>query len=586
MKSKNHSKFISRDRLYCYSTGLEREQTASFLFDYASKNKQSIKEYWDKMRRYYDGEHDIRAYGLEFSRHAELPWTAAQSTDGYIHVETEIQPQVPSFEFNPRDKTDVDKAKQREKIVKFIVDNNDLEYKNSRNERSLNIYGSAAYKVCWDGSARFGTDKGDVLVERADIKRIYTDPTSADVDGCEYIAYVYPMHREKAKRVFAKDLLARSAEFEEYLYEINAFSHSGDLTSGDLTSDSFDSDEDTVTITEWWFRQPSDGECRIAIRENGINTSRLYSWKAGDIALSVLINGKEIRYIPKYWANTSYTSYPFVIYSKIPNENSIWGKSELEQIIPLIDAKDRELAFAQLNSAFSSNDIILAEENALCEGENLDNSPGTVWKLRPGMTGKISRLGNMAASQSGLYGNARLWQEFIENTTGNFEVSRGKEPSNITTATGIALLNERSESRKSIKNTDRTSGFKRLFSLIDMTALENYNDGRIIRCGFGNEDEFVYSFGGFVKRTRQTRYIPSLDVCIHVGSTVNNSKAFTVSALSSLMHADINERNYEFIKAYLRAIDIPQAEQMCKYLDEKYAMADTSNDELKFTEGV
>ena len=44
--------------------------------------------------------------------------------------------------------------------------------------------------------------------------------------------------------------------------------------------------------------------------------------------------------------------YPFVIYNKVPNDGSIWGKSELEQLIPLIDAADRELTFAQLNAAF------------------------------------------------------------------------------------------------------------------------------------------------------------------------------------------------------------------------------------------
>ncbi len=563
-QSKSYSKTLRRSGLYCYSTGLEREETAAFLFDCAKKSKQNKQSYWDKMRRYYDGEHDIRQTGLEFARRASLPWLASQSTDGYIHVETQIQPALPSFEFNPRDKSDVDKAKQREKIVKFIVDNNDLEYKNSRNERSLNIYGSAAYKVCWDSKARFGTDEGDVAVERADIRRIYTDPSARDVDSCEYIAYVYPMHRERAKRVFEADIESKGASFEDYLYEDSGF------FDGSINSDSFDADGDCVTVTEWWFRQPSDGECRILRKEDGITTGRFYKWKAGDIALSLLINGKEVRYIPKYWTNTSYNSFPFVIYSKLPDENSIWGKSELEQIIPLIDAKDRELAFAQLNSAFSSNDIILAEENALCEGEELDNSPGTVWKLRPGMTGKVSRLGNMAAAQGGLYSNAGMWQSFIESTTGNFEVSQGKEPSNVTTATGIALLNERSESRKSLKNADRNAGFKRLFVLIDMTALENYNDGRIIKCGFGEDEGFVYSFGGFVRKTRQTRYIPSLDVSIHVGNAVSNSKAFTVSALSSLMHAKIDESNYEFVKAYLRAIDIPEGEQMCSYLDRMY----------------
>lgn len=562
MKKHNNIKTLKSDKLHCYDSVFEREETVAFLCDYASMYKSDMKEYWDRMKRYYDGEHDIRKHSHDFSAAANLPWVAAQSTDGYIHVETQLQPAIPSFEFSPRDRTDYDKAKQREKIVKFICDNNDMEYKNSRNERSLNIYGSAAYKVCWDSSLRLGCDEGDVSIQTADIRRIITDPTACDVDGCEYIGYVYPMHKNRARRVFANDLLSRNESFASYLD-----SRDTQGVSAYLFSDTFDTKEDSVTITEWWFRQPSSGSCVITESVDGIKTRRSYSWKAGDIALSVLINGKEIRYIPKYWNNTCFESFPFVIYSKLPRENSIWGKSELEEIIPLIDAKDRELAFAQLNSAYCSNDIIIAEENALCEGETLDNSPGTVWKLRPGMMGKVARLGNGASAQTGLYANSAYWQGLIENTTGNFEVSQGKEPSNVTTATGIALLNERSESRKNLKNADKNAGFKRLFLLCDMTALEHYNDGRIIRMGLDTDEEFVFSYGGFYKGARQKRYIPSIDVTIHLGSSLTNSKAFTVSALTNLMSMKITAENYPIAKAYVQTIGIPESSRICDFLD-------------------
>ena len=53
-----------------------------------------------------------------------------------------------------------------------------------------------------------------------------------------------------------------------------------------------------------------------------------------------------------------------MIYGKIPSEETIWGKSALESIIPLIDAADRQLLFAQLNTAFFANDILVYEENA------------------------------------------------------------------------------------------------------------------------------------------------------------------------------------------------------------------------------
>ncbi len=580
MKGKNYEKNISRSGMYSYSSRLEREETIAFLYDYAAKHKRDVGEYWKKMKRYYDGRHDISLSTDAFSAREGLPFKAAECTDGYIHVETQINHNVPDFEFSPRDRTDYDKAKQREKIVKYVVDNAGLEGKNSRNERRLNIYGSAIWKVCWDSGIRIGKDLGDVTVENPRPEEIITDPTACDVDSCEYIAYVYPMHKMRAKRVFGADIKSEGSDFSEYLCD--------DMTKnplGYVSSDRYDTDDDTVNITEWWYRQPSDGSADITRLVNGEKRVYRYEWKAGDIALSVLINGKEVRYIPKYWKNTDCRSFPFVVYSKIPNEKSIWGKSELEMLIPLIDAKDRELCFAQLNGAYSSNDIIVMEENALSDGESLDNSPGAVWKLRPGMMGKVSRLGNLSSASAALYEGSSFWQSMIESTTGIFEVNQGKEPTNVTTATGIALLNERAENRKSIKNIDRNAGFKRLYMLIDYTCLENYNDGRIIRMGLEEGEDVVYSFGGFMRKSRQGSYIPELDVTIHTGSAITNSKAFTVSALTSLIGTDINETNYRLVKAYVEAIGIPERSEICESLDRQFEKADINQDNSDSPEG-
>lgn len=558
---RNTSHSIRKSSLYDYSGSIERQETIAFLLDFASKSKTGIEEYWKKMKRYYDGDHDIRGTYSRFAAEQSLPWLPAQSTDGYVHVESQINATVPDFEFSPREKNDTDKAKQREKIVKYICDNANLAYKNARNERLLGIYGSSVWKVCWDSAAAYGENNGDVAVLCPSPDEIYTDPTSTDVDGCEYIGYVYRMHKQKAMRIFAEDFRSTNSCFEDYLDDNGFFS-----SHSNVTSDTYDAENDTVSITEWWFRQPRNG--RMNIKRAG--REYVYEWKAGDIALSVLINGKEVRYIPKYWKRTGFTEYPFVISSRIPDGKSIWGKSELSQIIPLIDAKDRELGYAQLNGAFNSNDIILLEENALCDGENLDNSPGAVWKLRPGMIGKVARLGNMSPSQTSLYSGAMYWQNLIEITTGNFEINQGKEPSNVTTATGIALLNERSESRKNQKSIDRNEGFKRLFSLIDKTALENYSDGRVVRLGFCDDDEFVYNFGGFIKRTRLYSYIPSVDITIHTGAGITNSRAFTVSALTSLIGMNINADNYKLVKAYVQNLGIPEREEICRTLDEKF----------------
>lgn len=557
------SKSLSQSGMYNYSDEFCREETIGFLLDYASRSREEINDYWKNMRRYYDGEHDIRKQTCSIYEKNSLPWRAAQSTDGYVHVESLIEADIPDFEFSPRKDQNSLLAKQREAITRFVLDSNDMQYKNSRNERRLGIYGSAVWKVCW-GEKAFATggNNGDVCIDTPSLEQIFPDPSASDLDSCEYIGYVYKMHKQRAKRVFKKDLKSKNCDITEY---INTYHSSNVYDTLDYSGD-----DETVTITEWWFRQPNDGQMIVRSGCGENERSMKYSWKSGDVALCVLINGKEIKYIPKYWRTTNNRAFPFVIYNKIPSEKSVWGRSELEQIIPLIDASDREMAYAQLNSAFSSNDIILAEENALSDGCEMDNSPGAVWKLRPGMMGKVQRLGNLSAYENSLYNACSFWRTLCEATTGNFEINQGKEPTSVTTATGIALLGERAQSRKTLKNIDRNAGFKRLYSLIDMTALEFYDDGRVIRVSGTDAENIVYRYTDYASGRPGEKYVPALDVVIHTGGNFANSRAFTLSALTTLMNMGITDENYELVKAYLDEISIPQRAQIKAYLDEKF----------------
>ncbi len=575
-------KRLAGNALYDYSSPTAREDTVSFLIDFSARSKQNTCAYWQRMKRYYDGKHDGNDASV-FNQKNDLPFEAALCTDGYIQVESQIDIRLPDFEFSPRtaDADDIAKAKQREAITRFVCDIGELETKNALNERRLGIEGSAVWKVCWDAEENGFGNSGEVTIVNPKPQEIFPDPTAKNVDDCEYIGYVYRMHKMKARRLFANDAARLGLDIDELL-------SSGDTMSGILDgiemndSESYDIEKDTVRITEWWYRQPEDGNASIAIPpENGREKAEKvdYSWEAGDVALSVFIGDKEIRNIPKYWKNTNCKMMPFVIYSRVAGDNGIWGKSELEAIIPVIEAADRELAFAQLNAAFSSNDIIVAEENALADDCNLENSPGAVWTLRPGMMGKVQRLGNAAYNQTALFNNFGVWRDILQNTTGNFDSFNGNEPQKVTTATGIALLNERAKSRSSLKKVGRTSGFKRLYSLIDISALEYYDDGRIIAINGGKNDgekqTIVYRFSDYSKKDGKassdvSAYIPVVDVKIHVGDGLENSKAFTVSAITDLIRTPITKDNYTLVMAFVELIGLPMRKEICDTLKATY----------------
>lgn len=536
--------------IYELSSPRAREDTVCKLLGNCSVAGGKMNMYWKKMRRYYDGLHDINYMTGSFLSDVDIPWTPAQSNDGFVHVESQICDSLPDFEFSPYGNYSACAAYLRELAVRRVLHINGANELNLRAERRLGIYGSAVWKVSWgDVVSDYGNGE-DVLLSTPRPEQIFADPCSDTVDGCEYIGYVYSMHSQRAKRVFEEDIKKRGCSFDDYL---------SSTKTGVVYEDGYE-DENSVTITEFWFRQPKNahGNCDI-------------KYKAGDIALCILINGKEVRYIPKYWQNTNCNMYPFVIYGKIPNDDSLWGKSELEMLIPLIDAADRELTFAQLNSAFSSNDIVVCEENAFSDGKVPENSPGAVWKLRPGMMGKVQRLGNIGATQAAQFNSYGIYQSMMEQTAGNFDVNQGREPTNVTTASGIALINERAKSRQARKNAGRSMGFKRLFSLIDKTCSEFYEDGRQLS---SKEGVFDYRYDDIWEKTKSGYFVPGLDVKIHIGDGIANSKAFTVSALGSLINMNINEDNYQLVKAYVELVALPMGKEICDFLDKKYSDTD------------
>lgn len=519
----------------------EREKNIISLFGEAVSCRTGADKYWQKMRAYYDGTHETAKKTGDFLAFMNIPWKPAELSDGYMHVESQVSAKMPDFEFSGRGEGDLVAARERECVVRYIFDINDMERKNAENERRLGICGSAVWKI-----SAYADKRGmpEISIEDPPPESIFPDPFAASTDECEYIGHSYRMSKLRAARIFADDLKRLGITLDDILGK----NRKKDISYGI-------NEEPTVEVLEWWFRQPDDGEYINADGEK-----RFYS--RGDIALSVLICGKEIRYIPKFFTKTECRSFPFVIYSRIPRDGSIWGKSELEEIIPLIDAADRQLAFAQLNTAFFANDIVVYEENAFSPDSFPDNRPGAIWKLRPGMMDKVSRLGGLAGDNLSHYEIVDKYRTMIKETLGNYDYMQGDYSTRVTTATGLALLSELAAARSNAKNVCKKAGFGTLCRLADMFSFEFYTNEKLsLITGNKRTFESYFASGG---------YMPEIDVRVNIGDSIEHSRSFTISALSSLMEKDVSEENYPIVRAYINAVDIPEKAEITAEFDRKF----------------
>jgi hypothetical protein len=583
--TKNPTKTLIEDKmLYEYDVKENREKTINYLYNYAKMKRAAQETKWKLYDDYYNNIHTTQIEVYQKCLDSNIPWLPAIVPDPYIHVESQINPDIPTFEFNGRDYgMDSEKAKQRQYVTQFILDNCHIETMNTENERELGKLGNAFWKVCYNPNIeKPGGIFGEIEIFNPKCEEIFSDPTATDLDDCEYIDYVYSVHKLRANRMFRNEL-------KELDRTINSYGmNTGYLDSNILDSTRHDTADDTVMIIEHWFRQPYAGKDTIKIYINEPETGKPsieeypVEWESGDIACSIMINYKEIKYIPKFWLKTGKQNkmYPFVKYCKVPNVKQFWDRSDLEMIKDLVDATDRELAMALLNDTFMGNDIIVCEENAFADDNVPRNEPGSIWKMKDGKMGSVTRL-------QGLQGNMGAWDTIeklrglIQETVGNFDTAMGKEPIRVTTASGIAQLNEKADFRKNIKKADRTAGFERLFRLLDYMSLEFYDDNRIIYLGAKEEGKepivFQYNSDNMFETDNVTgkQYIPDVDVVVTASDPLSKSKSFTLASTENLFSKEITINNYKLVEAMVDIMNLPNRK------DIKQVLTDTFEPQLK-----
>lgn len=483
----------------------------------------------------------------------------------FVQVESQIDVVLPSFQFNGRDENlDPDKAKQREEVVQYIFDRNKMQEQLLDNERDLNKYGDAFWKVSWDKDLRVGRHVGDIVITGTPIGELFFDPSARTIDDCEYLFHSYRMPIRKARRMFGKIInktVVDGNHNETEVFNTGQYAFTNDGWN-DYTSYI---DDETIQIYEYYYR---DDE--------------------GDIALIIYADEHILVKVEKFWKDTKDSGnqmYPIIKYSKVPVKESMWSIGEIEMIIDLVDAADRELATALLNDAYMASDIIVADITAQPEGEEWEMMPGSILWTEGGMVDKVKRLAGISQN-TGLMNMIDGLSEKIQQANGNFDSNAGAEPARVTTASGLAQLNERADKRKNKKTIGRLIGIKNLVRLVDWFALEFYTDERIIVVKDKQSDMQIYksftrddqkkTFKPKTKRKvdfrkddaipddeKETKaassivYFPQIDVNIEVGEGFASSKAFTFQATVELIQYPVNMANVEVAKALVDLLDLP-----------------------------
>jgi hypothetical protein len=494
-------------------------------------------------------------------------------------VESQIDPDVPQPEFHGRD-DDLDsrKAKERELAVRYILEENRIGDMNTSNERRLRKLGDAFWKAYWDETMPCGRHMGNIRVRDVAPQDIYPDPTAGPegIQAGEYVFYVYSMHKLRFWRLYHDEIQKRDRTLDD-IASVAEYREADDLLAPYTQSTA--SRDDVVQIMEFWYRQPFDTK----------------DAPAGAVGCSIQAGGVELRHIPNYWEKTGAqcSLFPFVHYWCIRDETQFWNKSELESILPLVDAADRELLTGLFNDEMSSNDVVLVEDGALSPGEAFTNVPGAVVRVNPGRSGGVRRLGGLNDGAKCL--NMAEWLlSQIQRANRNYDSNNGRETARVTTASGLLQLRSDAQQQTKIKSADRNAGFCRLFELLDALALEFFDDDRMLFIGAkkagGADETVVYNSANYalttpeltdpvtgeVLRERQT-YYPRVDVTAACGDGLGKSPGTTAEVLDRLAATRVTADNWRIVAAELEYLDIPQKQEIVEQWRERFAPDEEKN---------
>ncbi len=561
-----------KGRIYDYATAEGRVATAEWLFQQAKDERAATEAMWRKYNDYYNFAHDAAREMSEALEDSGIPWAPACVPDPYIMVESQINPDIPQPEFHGRDDDmDSQKAKQRELAVRYITEQNRLSDMNTSNERRLRKLGDAFWKAYWDETMPCGDRVGNIRIRDVAPQDIYPDPTAGPegLQAGEYVFYVYTMHKLKFWRQYHDEITKQGHTLDDITAGTN-YRDKDDILEPYTQSTA--SRDDLVQIMEFWYRQPFDGK----------------NVRSGAVGCSIQAGGVELKNIPDYWEKTGAQCdlFPFVHYWCIRDETQFWNKSELEPILSLVDAADRELATGLLNDAMMANDIIILEESTLAPGEELTNVPGAVVRVNQGRMNGVARLGGLTDGVRSVSMIEWLLGQ-MQRANRNYDSNNGRETSRVTTASGLLQLRSDAAAQTQIKTADRNAGFCRLYELLDWLALEFFDDDRLLFIGAKREgdeaEQIVYNSDNFAMRTPELRdpitnellresriYYPRVDVTVTCGDGIGKTPGATVEILDKIAATQVTADNWQILASMLEYLDIPQKQEIVARWKEKF----------------
>ena len=387
-----------------------------------------------------------------------------------INKHADAMDNFPEANILPRSKDDEQVAEVLTSVIPVILEQNGFQKTYSDEQWQKMKHGTGVYGVFWNNDKNNGM--GDIDIRMIDLHNLFWQGGVTDIQDSANVFHVTMMDDDEIKARWPFIQPASSGLLPLTLYNNDAMDEKVDYTN-------------CTAVIDWYYRRRLTGT-----DQNGIPKVRTV------LHYCKFCNGQVIyasendpTYAQDGWY--SHGKYPFVFDVLYPVENSICG-------LGLVDiVKDDQLFIDKLQQAILENAVANARPRAIIRSDGGINEQEWLDLSRP----LVHTTGNLGENDirpitgialNGIYENIYLQKvQEMKDTSGNTASTQG-QASSVTSASGIASLQEAAGKLSRDSNMEAFRAFQDMVNLVIELIRQFYDEPRCFRIlGEFGKNEFV-----------------------------------------------------------------------------------------------
>jgi hypothetical protein len=480
---------------------------------------------------------------------------------------------MPHPDFEPQEPSDDEKAHELNDFMSYELRMIKFKQKHIRAVRRMVIHGPLIYMTLYDPTVEFGRGKykyiGNNDIVPVDLGTFFPDPRIKDFIHLQRgkahirhtrrpIEYFRERWPEQGKKV-QPDTTSNDVDiFEVGEYSIETFNKSSSKGTYDPTTDS-----QTCGLIEYWYKglpkymSKADKklfqDMAMEKLEQGIDpTECLAKAKGSTEGIHCIYISSDGVFLEHKAYVYDHGQYPFVARTLFPDEQSVWGKGFMRDMIKPQIMLNKFAEIAVETMAKQGNSAIVYEEGAIRNISTWKESRSLPAAMLPVAQGRMNDWKELQGVNvpNTIFNMLEYYKDMLQKIPGQFDSSEGQANPNVTSGEQAKALINASSVRLNTSSETIQDALEEVFGQYIELIAQFYKDERIGRVTGKmvtiNRDKIVSRIptiaqvpdpitGEIVERELIEEYVPKFDIRVNISVDRPHDREYYIQLAFNLL---------------------------------------------------